>query len=162
MDTLTSLVANWPADWIVIGALAAFLALDTLRSGISRTAAFSLSLPATILIFHVSKQAFGLSLLTKDITTSILESALFFAIAVIMYFLARRTLPGGYGLGAGGPIQALAAGVAGAAVIVIAWLSTPALEALWAFGPQVKALFSEGYRFWWVIGAYSALALARG
>jgi hypothetical protein len=162
MDFLTSITALWPVDWVILGALAALLALDTIRSGVARTTAFALALPVSLLLFQEVGRAIALSSFIEQLKTPLLESAFFFAIIILVYFLIRRALPGGYGLGSGKPLQALFAGIAGAGVIMVVWLSLPFLEGVWVFGPQVQALFAEKLRFWWIIGSYAVLAFARG
>ena len=59
------------------------------------------------------------------------------------------------------PLQALITGIASAIVLVVIWLQVPGLEAVWAFGSQVQAVFGEAYRFWWLAGSYIALAVVR-
>jgi len=72
----------------------------------------------------------------------------------------RRTFSD-YGETGGQPLQAVFAGIAVTALVVLAWIQIPALDAVWHFGDQVQAAFAESYRFWWLIVSLAALAFAK-
>src|SRR5262249_23177383 len=59
------------------------------------------------------------------------------------------------------PLSAALLGIACAVVVVVVWLSEPALQSLWDFCPQVQALFALQYRLWWLLGALAGIAFAR-
>ncbi len=154
-----NLFAHWPTDWILIGAFAAFAALDAMRSGSARAAALILSLPAALLLLQELPKAFFLGPLAAQVSSPFAQLAIFVALSVVLYIAAHRVI---FTFSDGAqPIQALITGLAAAIVLVIIWLQVPALHSLWHFGDQVQAVFGAAYRFWWLVGAYLGLAFAR-
>lgn len=154
-----SILAQWPIDWILIGAFAAFVALDGVRSGPSRATALMLGLPAALLLIDKLPDAIFLGPVAAQFTTPLAQAGLFAIVTAVLYFVIHRViftfsnnLP---------PLQALIAGLAAAIVLVVIWLQVPGLEAVWDFGDQVRAVFGEAYRFWWLAAAYIALAAVR-
>ena len=153
------LIAAWPTDWIIIGALATFIALDSLRSGTARAAAIMLSLPGALLVTKALPDAVFLGPLADQLTAPFVQAAIFMVIAVLLYLVAHRAIFA-FSDG-GGVVQSGIAGVAAVIVLVVVWLQVPALESLWFFGDQVHAVFDEAYRFWWLVLSYAALAFVR-
>ncbi len=153
------IIAAWPTDWIIIGALATFIALDSLRSGTARAAALMLSLPGALLISKALPDTVFLGPLSDKITMPFAEAAIFIVIAVLLYIVAHRAI---FAFSDGGEVvQSIISGVAAVIVLVIIWIQVPTLESLWFFGDQVQAVFSEAYRFWWLVASYAALAFVR-
>ena len=149
---------NWPTDWIVIGAVAMLIALDSLRSGRARASALALSLPATLLITSALPHAAFLGTLGAT-TSSVMQVVVFTGIFIAMYISAYRMIFS-FSDG-GGVIQSLVAGIAAAIILTVVWLLVPALHSIWHFGPQVQAVFGEAYRFWWLLASFAALAFVR-
>ncbi len=158
---IPSLLAHWPTDWIIVGAVTVFIAFDTLRSGGTRASALALALPATVLILEAVPHASGIGALAQRLSTPVLQVLLFVALFVALYILTYRII-GFFSAASGGPVQALFCGLGATAILMAVWVSMPELSALWHFGPQVQAVFSEPYRFWWLLGGYGAIAFARG
>lgn len=161
MGNITGIFSAVPLDWFIIGGILILVAFDSLRSGIGRAAAFAVALPLALTLAGFAAKAVPLA--SVSILSSKSGAAGLFAILIILaYFLVRRMglefLDGGMGQ----PIQAILAGAALAVICAIVWLEADALNAYWQFGPQVQSLFSEGFRLWWLLGAYAALAFARG
>lgn len=155
----SSLLAHWPIDWILIGACAAFIALDAVRSGSARAAALALALPATLLFLDALPHATLPEMVLKQLSTHAGQLIVFAVLFALLYIAIHRMI---FGFSGGGEvIQALITGLAATIVLVVVWLQVPALDSLWHFGPQVQAVFAESYRFWWLIVAYAALAFAR-
>ncbi len=158
-NALETLTTQWPTDWIIIGAFAAFMALDALRSGSTRAAALMLSLPAALLVTNALQGSFFLGPLSAQFTAPNAQAGIFVAIAIFLYLAVHRAI---FSFSdSGGVVQALIAGLAVAVVFVVVWLQVPALQSVWQLGPQVQAVFSETYRFWWLIASYVALAFVR-
>ncbi len=154
-----ALVEQWPTDWIIIVAVAIFIALDARRSGTARAAPLMVSLPAVLLITNTLPDAIFLGVLSVQITAPLAEAAIFVGIAILLYFVAHRAIFS-FSEG-GGVVQALIAGFAASVILVIVWLQVPALESVWSFGDQVRMIFGEAYRFWWLIAAFAGLTFAR-
>lgn len=160
VDSITAIYASIPTDWMIIGVFAIFAAFDALRSGARRTVQLALALPlAAILVVSLSS-ATVLGSIVGQFSTPILQAILFFIILAIMYVVIGR-IGLSWGEETGQTIQAALTGVAATAVVLVFWLQIPALGALWHFGPQVEVIFGEGYRFFWLIGSYAALAFVR-
>jgi hypothetical protein len=153
------LFSNWPTDWFIIGAIAAFIALDALRSGTARAASLILAVPAALLVTDSMAQSFFIGPLTAQFTAPAIQIGIFIGIFMILYIATHRaifTFSEG-----GGVIQSLAAGVAATVVLLIVWLQVPMLDTLWHFSDSVQTVFGPAYRFWWLIVAFLALTFAR-
>ncbi len=159
IDAWQAIVANWPNDWIILGALAIFVSLDALRSGSARAASIALSLPAALLIVNSMPQSFFLGPLTAQFTSPIVPAIIFLVISTAVCFIVHRAM---FTFSEGGAVvQSLIIGVAAVVVLVVVWLQVPALESIWHFGPQVQEVFGPAYRLWWLVAAFFGLAIAR-
>lgn len=158
MDALQGVFHYIPLEYIFLGAIALGIALDSLRSGIGR--ATSLVIALTVSLFFVSLIS-GTAFIGDKLSSSLFTIGAFAGLVIINYFFVRRMgleyLSGGMGQ----PLQAALAGVAVAAVCVVAWLSIPELGAYWEFSSQIQSIFSEQFRLLWLLGAFAALAFAR-
>ncbi len=158
-DALGGMLAQWPIDWILIGAFAAFAALDGIRSGPTRATSLMLSLPAALLLVGNLPNALFIGPLVAQFTTPLAQAGVFAVVTAVLFFVIHRVIfTFSNGLA---PLQALIAGIAAAIVLVVIWLQVPGLEAVWDFGDQVRAVFGEAYRFWWLAASYIALAVVR-
>ena len=162
LDAITRLFTGIPFDWLILGGLAVLLALDSLRSGIGRACAIALALPIAAFLFSFVEKTAVLSGIGTLSASPAAESATFGVVFIACYFIVRRMALEYVESGTGEPIQALLAGVAATIVVVIVWLQIPALSELWQLNDSIQAFFSESYRLLWLLGAYSALAFARG
>lgn len=160
LDTASGFFSHIPMDWILIAAAAIFIALDALRSGSGRASALALSLPAALFLIAELPHAKILSGITAQFGTSALKSVLFGIVFAIAYVLVRK-MSTSYATNSGEVLQAIIAGIAASAVLVVVWLQVSELQSVWHFGAQVQSIFGEQYRLWWVAGAYAALAYVR-
>lgn len=150
---------QWPTDWFIIGAVAALMALDALRSGSARAASLALSLPVTLFLLEALPEAMFVGPMVAGLTSPMEQLVIFVVLFVAAYLGAHRiifTFSDG-----GGVVQAIIAGLAGAIVLIVVWLQVPGLQSIWHFGDQVQAVFGEAYRFWWLVAAYAGLAFVR-
>lgn len=157
--SISSVFANWPIDWILIGAFAAFAAFDALRNGPSRATALVLCLPAALFFMNTLSNALFLGSLAAQFTTPLSQAGVFAVVVVALYFVVHRAIST-FSTGLP-PLQALMTGLAAAIVLVVVWLLTPGLDAVWNFGDQARVVFGEAYRFWWLAASYVAIAAAR-
>ena len=159
ISAVADILTHWPIDWILIGAFAAFAALDAMRNGPTRATSLMLSLPAALLLVANLPNALFIGTLVAQFTTPLAQAGLFAVVAVALYFVIHRVIfTFSNGLP---PIQSFIAGLAAAIVLVVVWLQVPGLDAVWNFGDQVQAVFGEAYRFWWLAASYIALAAVR-
>lgn len=157
--SFSSIFAHWPTDWILIGAFAAFAALDAMRSGPARAAALVCSLPAALLILQALPKAFLVGGLSAQFATPLAQLGIFIVLAAILYIAIHRII---FTFSHGtGPIQALIIGLATAIVLAVVLLQISAFQSVWHFGDQVQAVFGAAYAFWWLLGSYIALAAVR-
>lgn len=157
---VSNALTHWPTDWIIIGAVAALVAFDTLRNGGTRASALALALPAALYVLAALPKALFIGDVSKQFSTPLLQTVLFGIVFVALYVLTYRII-GFYSTSTGAPIEALLTGLAATAILLIVWLQVPSFDSLWHFGPQVHAVFAESYRFWWLGASYLALAFAR-
>jgi hypothetical protein len=160
MDAVSGLFSFIPVDWIVIISFAILIGFDAMRSGMGRACALALSLPATMLLITALPKAGILSNFTEQFTSSSFRAAVFGIVLIASYFLVRK-ITASHRNNRREITQSLVAGASTVAVMVVVWLQIPELQAIWQFGPQVQMVFGEAYRFWLVIGAYTALAFVR-
>ena len=144
-----------PTDWIILGAFVVLVTLDALRSGTGRAAALCLSLPAALLLSQELPKAF----LLGSFATPQMQLGIFIVLVLVLFFVTQKIISDFSG--GEGPVQAIVASLAAAVVLIVVWLNVPALQSVWHFGAQVQDIFSEVYRFWWLIGAYTGLAFIR-
>jgi len=160
IDSVLGIFTNIPVDWAILAVSAIFAAFDVVRNGAKRVSMLALALPATVLLISALSNDAILGPLSKQFSTPVLQAVLFAIILTVMYVLAGR-LGISYGGESGQPLQALLGGLAVTAILVCIWVTTPALQSVWHFGPQVQEIFGESYRFWWILGSYGALAFIR-
>src|SRR3989338_3795218 len=161
LEAATSLFAHFPTDWIILIVFAILIAFDAIRSGPGRARALALSLPATLFLSAALEHARILSGVAEQFSSPAMKSALFGVVFVAVYLLVLK-MSARYTSNSVEIIQALMAGVAAAAVLVVVWLAVPGLQGIWNLGPPVQGGVGEGYRFWWVVGSYLVLAFVRG
>jgi len=159
LGSVSSLTANWPTDWIIVGALVVFIAFDAYRSGSGRATALALALPLTLVLTSALSTAFFLGPVASQFSTTTAQAAVFGVVFVALFLMLYRVL---YSFSGGGEIgPAFLCGMSAAAVLIVVWLQVPGLVSLYSFGPQVQSIFGEMYRFWWFAAAYFMLAMAR-
>ena len=150
LQAISDFFLRIPTDWIVLFAVAVFVAFDVL--------AFALPL-ATILSQSITGSKF-LGPVTAQFSSPLLQAALFLIILIALFILVNR-ITSRFGEGSSQPIQALLSGLAVAAIGAVIWTQVPALDSIWHFGQTTQLIFGEAYRFWWLIVAYIALAFVR-
>ena len=159
MDSLQGVFQSVPLDYFFLGGIAIVVALDAMRSGIGRAAALVVALTSALFFSSLLQDT---AFIGTMVASPILEIVAFVALVAANYFFLRRMgleyLSGGIGQ----PLQSVLAGVATAAVCAVIWLSVPGLSDYWEFGSGIQAIFSEQFRLLWLLGAFGALAFARG
>ena len=160
LGSLSVSTLHVPTDWILLAVFALIVALDTYRSGSARAVTLTLVAPLTMILITVLPQAIILGPLSQQFSAPAAQTLLFGVIFAVLFLVMHRIV---YSFSEnGGALQAPIAALAATAVLAVVWLQAPALVYLWHFGPQVQLVFGEGYRFWWLLGAYVALSAIRG
>lgn len=147
-------------DWIIIGVFALVVVIVSLRMGTQIAAALAFATPVAVLVYNALPSTAYLSSITSQASAGMPAAAVFVVLFVVFFFITYRVV-GSYGMMGAFPVQATLGGLAAAIIVLVFWLQIPALAALWHFGPQVQAVFTEKYRLFWLVAAYLALASAR-
>ncbi len=134
-----------------------FFTFDALRAGASRVTALSIALPIAYLLSEsISATALLGDLVTKS---AAIQTGFFIALTVALFVAFYRIVD--TGSDSAPPLQALLTGVAGTAACMVVFLQLPVTTLPWTFGESCSVIFGEGYRLFWLLGAYFALAIAR-
>ncbi len=149
-----------PADWIIIGSFAMIMLVDALRVGSARISTLAIAALMSLLVQDTISSAAFFGPVAAQLSTPVLQAVFFGIIYILTYVLVRRIFID-YGELHGQPLQAIFAAIAVTALIVTVWLQVPALAAVWNFGDQVHSVFSEAFRFWWLLLGLAALAFAK-
>jgi hypothetical protein len=144
-------------DWVILLVLGGLAAFDAYRNGTGRACAILLALPPALLLHELLPKGAFIGNITS-VSMPIFDAFLFLVLAGGMYMLVRRM---DMSYGTGSLLSGAIAGIAVAGALTVVWLEVPALDAVWHFGEQVRAVFSEGYRLWWLLGAFLAVAFVR-
>ncbi len=147
-------------DWILIAVVAMLVSLECFRAGPARAISVALSLPFALLLRDALASAAIAGPFASSFTTPVLQAALFALLFGTSYFLIYRMMFS-FDVASPGLAQAILSGIAAAVVVVVIWTMTPALQDTWHFGESVQSVFGAAYRFWWLLGAYFALAYSR-
>mgnify|MGYP003394404273 FL=1 len=157
-STLSALsITSVPADWLIIGGAIVVLILIAMYAGSSNVISLALgSLVASSLLPLVPNTVFLSSINTSSDTTM---AAVFFAMMFPLTFIFRWMTSDVLGITT--PIQAIIAGVAGAAMLLLVWTQTPVLTALWDFGGLIDLIFTEPYRLWVILASLLILSFSK-
>jgi hypothetical protein len=161
METITGFFSSVPLDYFIIGGIILIVAVDSLRSGIGRAAAVSVALTLAFVFHQFLASAAFLGTLPM-LSSGIAAAGAVGGLVVLAYFLVRRMGLEYIDGGMGQPIQAAIASLAVTIILIVTWLGIPALTDVWQFNSQIQSLFAESYRLFWLLGAFAALAFARG
>jgi len=161
MGNVSDFFASVPTDWFIFGAIVIVLTLDSLRSGIGRACSLALAAPLAVFIFSLVDSAAFIG--DAEALSAPMTRALIFGICLVLSFLAVRRISDQYiDGGMGQLVHALIASGATAVVLFVTWLAVPEFSDVYQFGPAITNVFAEGFRIWWLLGAYASLVFARG
>lgn len=160
---LTSIVSATPLslDWVIVAVVAVLLVFDCMRKGSGRAATLVFAALTASFTAQALTSAAYMRPVIAQLTTPSLQAGMFIGIFFFAYVLARRIFPD-FGEDSANPLSALLGGLAATAILVVVWLATPQLSALWQFGSHVLAIFGEAYRFWWLLAGLALLSFSRG
>ena len=153
-------LAFLPADWVIFGLFAIFLAVVNLRAGTRVSSALALALPVAVYVLTTLGSTAVLGGLVTQVSNDTGRIILFAAIFFMLYFLVFRML-GQFMWAGASPLKAIFAALAAGLVGVIFWLQVPALLSVWHPGTLFQTLFGASYRFWWLLLSYAILSIAR-
>ena len=157
--SLPTSFAHVSMDWVIVAVLVILISLDAIRSGSARAATLAISAPLTLVLFNALSHAAIAGPVAAQFSGVSAQMLLFGVVFVVTFLMINRIVDSFSGTG--GVVQAVIAGIAGTAVLLAVWVQVPGLQSLWHFGPQVQMIFSESYRFWWLLASYIGLAAIR-
>jgi hypothetical protein len=143
-------------DVLVVGGLLIVLTLFSLYAGSSQAIAAGLAALFSPPLFIAAQKAVflsGLSFGTQSFERGML--LVLFVVLTLLFRIMSRDI-----LHMTSPLQAILAAIGATCLIVLVWISTPALASWFPFG-TVTALFQESFTFWWIIGIFALFSFAR-
>lgn len=155
----SALSTKWPIDWIIVLVVLVLFTLDAYRSGSSRSTAIALAALLSGALLSLMQGAALAGPIALQFAGAQAQAALFAVIFVGTFLLLYRVV---YTFAdASGLLKPLLCGASATVVLIATWVGTPALSAVWQFGPSIHALFGSAYAFWWTVAALIGLAIAR-
>ena len=160
LSSVASVAAHLSAGWLVLTAVAILASLDALRGGTGRAAALALALPLTYVFLTFLPDAIFVGALYTSLTSAYAQAGIA-AVVLVGLFVVLYRVTDSFESDTGF-LSAVLAGIALAVVVGVTWSLIPQFNQLWSFGDSVEGVFGPAYRLWWLLGAYIALAFARG
>lgn len=157
MDILASVWGSMSLDVAVLGGAVLLFAFDAFQKTTARVISLTFAFPLALFLFTFLQDASFISAVIGQFSTPAFEAFPILALVVGLYLCVRRIVDTGP---AEGPPQALLVATAGVVIILVTWLSSPALSSLLPLN-GLQTLFAEAYRFWWLAGAFLLLAATR-
>jgi hypothetical protein len=147
-------------DFIIIGIAALALAFFALYSGIGRVASLGLASVVTLFLYTLLEDAAWISGFLSKFEAPLMRAGVILVLLAALYIIIAR-MSGWYGGDDGGkPIQAIAAGCAATALLLVLFSTLPVLAVVWDFGATVDGFFREQYLFWWIFGSLAVLGIS--
>lgn len=160
LHSLPTLPTNLPIDWIIIAVLIVIFAIDAIRSGAQKECILALSAGIAYVLYQFLPHAAYLETSLAGMAAPLTQGLIFLALVVISAIVIMR-IGLSFGDEVGKPIQAVLVGLATTAILLTFWLQIPSLQGIWHFGPQLQYFFADQYKFFWLVGGYIVLAIAR-
>jgi hypothetical protein len=160
IQAVTGIFSGVPVEWLVLGLCLIILTGLTMMQGSVYTTALALALPVVSVLYGGITHTAILGTISKQFSSSV-EQAVLLAILTAVIYVCMYRICATFDHSAGFFVSLICA-VAATIVLIIVWVQIPLLESFWQLGPTVQTIFGDGYRLFWLIGAYLALAFARG
>jgi len=156
LSAIYSVFSHVPVEWIVIGAFFLLIVADALRAGSVRAASLALSFPITGMLMQMIAQTALLSTVVGQLKNNIEQVILFAIIEAVIFVCVHQML---YSFDPyTSLVSSIVCGLAASVVVLVVWVETPALNAIWQFDPNIQAIFGHSFGFFWLIASYLALA----
>lgn len=159
LNAIIATMLHLPLDWVILGVVAILLAFETYRSGSSHASALAVSFPIAYVLLQWVPTTLPLSSIPLMSDPRVL-AGIFSAVVIFLVMLVGRIFFT-FSTGSGGILQAALCGIGTSVIVVVFWVASPTLSAVYVFGPQIQAVFGEAFRAWWILAAFFALAFAR-
>lgn len=156
LSSALTIFSKIPIDWMIIGIFFLIVTVDAIRAGCVRAASLAISFPISVYLYQMVSQTILLSTIDAQFKSN-LEQALIFAILEVIVFVCLHQML--YSFDAYTSIMsAVVCGIAATVAVLTVWTNMPLLQAIWAFNPQIQAIFDASYRLLWLLASYLALA----
>lgn len=142
---------------MLVAGCVALLAVSTLHGGSGRALALALAFPIASFLFPLATNAWLIGTLLPSLGNAS-ETVIFAGLVFVVYFACVRFTET---YDSGGIMHTALVSVAATSVILVVWTNTPVVWNVWQFQESVSVMFADPYRFWWLIGAFGALAILR-
>jgi hypothetical protein len=159
IHSIVGMFAGIPLDWLIAGTALVVMVLGTMLRGTIYPTALSLSLPVALILFNAASHTAFMGGIARQFSTPI-EQVVLFAILTVIVFICMYRICTTFDHSSP-PLVALVASLATVIIVIVFWIQITPLEFLWRPGAQMQSLFGDQYAFFWLIGAYLALAFAR-
>jgi len=148
----------WPLEWFALIVLGIVSFVDTMRSGPNRSIAISLALlTSTFLYDQLPSTVFLGPILKAFGSFQGIIFLIFFALLIVLFL--RIISP--FNANSTGPLLAGLTALATVVLLIVIWIHTPALEALYHMSAPMQFLFTAPYSLLWTLGALVVFALVR-
>src|SRR4051794_9748612 len=121
MPVIETAATHLPMDWVIVGLFSMLIAIDALRSGTARAAAFALAAPLSLFVASEISYTVFIGSEMQKISSPYVQGGIFAAFFVIFFILVYLMIPKSSGSGSL-PLQALLAGLASGVVLAVVWL----------------------------------------
>jgi hypothetical protein len=159
LTSITGFFVHISLDWLFLAGVAILAFVDTMRGGSARAVALGLSFPFAYILVDLAPEAQLVGGFASGLTSVLAQGAFAAAILVLCFLLLYRITDSF--VSEGGFIQSVAAAFGLAALVGLFWPLITGFAALYQPSAQLMQVFSEPYRFWWLLVALAALAFSR-
>jgi hypothetical protein len=155
LNAITHLIT---IDWIIFGIVLLSSAIDTWRSGSSRSMAVALALPLAFTFYSTMSSAVGVGSLASS--GGMTGALVFLGLTAGAFFVCRKIVGAFYPDEGVFPV-ALITGIATTVLLAAFWSQTLVLHTLWKGSGTFASIFSANLNWWYSLAAYAALVYIR-
>lgn len=150
------LAGSLSTDMMAAGGAFIVITLLALYAGSAQAVAIGLAAVLAPSVLALAQDAAFVSGLASGATAERMFLIAVFAVLVVLVNMMSRDI-----LHMTSPLQAIMAGVGATCLVIMMWVSTPALAEWFVFGSTVTAVFAESFRFWWLMAVFGLFAFSR-
>lgn len=160
MQTIQDTLVHLSTDWIILAILLIVLAVDGVRSGITRSAAIVCASIITLALYPLLARTVVLSTIVGNLSTPVLQAGLFGGLYIFLFLVLFRIIHR-YDSYSPGLLYAFLSALAATASIAAMWIASGVLQNVWRFGAPVSSIFGASYAFLWFAGSLVVISIVR-
>jgi hypothetical protein len=153
---VASLAGSLSSDVMVAGGALLVITLFAFYAGSAQAVAIGLAAVLAPTVVYLAQQGAFVSGLASGEGAERIFLVCVFAVLVVLVNMMSRDI-----LHMTSPLQAIMAGFGATCLVIMMWISTPALTEWFVFGSTVTAVFAESFRFWWLMAVFGLFAFSR-